>query len=92
MQIQTIQGYFNKGVFYQEGKRADLPENKLLVVNVFDMSPGSEFGTNAKVATEDEIAEFFKLSPVSDDFVHAILETKKEDYKMGDVSLNAIYD
>ena len=92
MQVQTIQGYFSKGIFYQEGKKADLPENKLLIVNVFDMPPGLDVKTNNKVASDEEIAEFFKLAPVSDDFIHAILEAKKEDYHTRDVSLNAVYD
>jgi len=35
--VQAIQGYFNNGVFYQEGRQVALPERKLVIVNVLDI-------------------------------------------------------
>ena len=34
MEVQTIQGYFNNGYFYQQGRRVPLPERQLVIVNV----------------------------------------------------------
>ena len=41
MQVQTIQGYFDKGIFYQQGQRKELPERQLVIINVLDI-PVSE--------------------------------------------------
>jgi len=37
MQVQSIQGYFDKGVFYQHGQQVSLPERKLTIVIVLDI-------------------------------------------------------
>jgi len=37
MQIQAIQGYFNNGIFYQQGRRVALPEHKMVIINVLDV-------------------------------------------------------
>ena len=37
MQVQSIQGYFNEGAFYQNGRRIYLPERKFVIVNVLDI-------------------------------------------------------
>ena len=37
MQVQTMQGYFNDGVFYQHGQQVKLPERQLVIVNVLDI-------------------------------------------------------
>ena len=34
MDVQTMQGYFNNGSFYQQGRRVSLPERQLVIVNV----------------------------------------------------------
>ena len=44
MQVQAIQGYFDDGVFYQNGRRVDLPEHRLMIVNVLDI-PVNSFDT-----------------------------------------------
>ena len=36
MEVQAIQGYFADGVFYQQGRRVNIPERKLVIVNVLD--------------------------------------------------------
>jgi len=37
MQVQAMQGYFEGGAFYQQGRRTALPERKLVIVNVLDV-------------------------------------------------------
>jgi len=37
MEIQAIQGYFDNGVFYQQGRRIKLPERQLVIVNILDI-------------------------------------------------------
>ena len=37
MQVQAIQGYFDGGFFYQQGRRVSLPERQLVIVNVLDI-------------------------------------------------------
>jgi hypothetical protein len=37
MKVQAIQGYFDKGVFYQHGKRVMLPERFMVIINVLDI-------------------------------------------------------
>ena len=41
MQVQTLQGYFDNGYFYQQGRQVSLPERQLVIVNVLDI-PVSE--------------------------------------------------
>ena len=36
MEVQAIQGYFDDGVFYQQGRRVKIPERQLVIVNVLD--------------------------------------------------------
>lgn len=37
MQVQALQGYFDGGIFYQQGQRVALPEHKMVIVNVLDI-------------------------------------------------------
>ena len=37
MQIQALQGYFDNGVFYQHGRRAEIPNRKMVIINVLDI-------------------------------------------------------
>jgi hypothetical protein len=37
MQVQTMQGYFDDGAFYQKGRRIELPERQMVIVNVLDI-------------------------------------------------------
>ena len=37
MQVQAIQGYFDNGLFYQQGRRVALPERQMVIVNVLDV-------------------------------------------------------
>jgi hypothetical protein len=37
MQVQAIQGYFDNGAFFQQGRRVSLPERKVVIVNVLDV-------------------------------------------------------
>ena len=37
MHIQTVQGHMENGRFFQEGVPFELPENKMLIVNILDM-------------------------------------------------------
>ena len=37
MQVRAIQGYFDDGVFYQQGQRVKLPDRQLVIVNVLDI-------------------------------------------------------
>ena len=37
MEVQAIQGYFDNGYFYQQGRRVPLPERKLVIVNVLSI-------------------------------------------------------
>ena len=37
MQVHAIQGYFDDGVFYQQGRRVALPDRKLVIVNILDI-------------------------------------------------------
>jgi hypothetical protein len=34
MKLQAMQGYFNKGDFYQHGNKVQLPELQLVIVNM----------------------------------------------------------
>jgi len=42
MQVQALQGYFDKGVFYQQGDPVALPERKMMIINVLDIPIESE--------------------------------------------------
>ena len=37
MHVQTLQGYFDNGYFYQLGQQVSLPERQLVIVNVLDI-------------------------------------------------------
>ena len=37
MEIQAIQGYFDDGVFYQQGRRVKIPEKQLVIINVLNV-------------------------------------------------------
>ena len=37
MQVQALQGYFDNGIFYQQGHKVQLPERQLVIVNVLDV-------------------------------------------------------
>ena len=39
MNVVTMQGYFDKGLFYQDGRKVTLPEGKMVIVNILDVSP-----------------------------------------------------
>ena len=41
MQVQTMQGYFDKGAFFQHGRRVRLPERRMAIVNVLSIPVGS---------------------------------------------------
>ena len=42
MQVQAIQGYFDRGNFYQKGRRVSLPERQLVIVNILDIPADSD--------------------------------------------------
>ena len=63
MQVQTMQGYFDNGVFYQQGRRMSLPERQLVIVNVLDVPV--DVDEEKKINTEfwakfDDMAEEVK--------------------------------
>jgi hypothetical protein len=64
MQVQAIQGYFDGGVFYQQGQRVSLPERKLVIVNVLDIPVGN---IKTKEADVEFWKEFDKLAENSKD-------------------------
>jgi len=37
MEVQAMQGYFDNGFFYQQGRRVELPERQLVIVNVLNI-------------------------------------------------------
>ena len=37
MQVQSLHGYFDNGVFFQQGRRVSLPEHKHVIVNILDI-------------------------------------------------------
>ena len=37
MEVQAMQGYFDNGFFYQQGRRVSLPERQLVIVNVLNI-------------------------------------------------------
>ena len=37
MEIQTLQGYFHKGFFYQQGQKVSLPEHQVVIVNILNL-------------------------------------------------------
>jgi hypothetical protein len=37
MRVKAMQGYFENGVFYQQGRRVALPERRMVIVNVLDV-------------------------------------------------------
>ena len=67
MQVQAMQGYFDRGVFYQQGRRVTLPERQLVIVNVLDIPVNSdeiqkedlefwrEFDKLARESADDEL-------------------------------------
>jgi len=64
MQVQTLQGYFDNGHFYQLGRRVILPERQVVIVNVLDMPVDIESIKNADI---DFWKEFDRLAMVSVD-------------------------
>ena len=61
MQVTTMQGYFNNGFFYQEGRRVTLPEGKMVIVNILDV-PSSTYETENP---SDWLDEFHRLVEAS---------------------------
>ena len=67
MQVQAIQGYFDDGIFYQQGRRVKLPDRQLVIVNVLDIPVDAdeiqkgdlefwkEFDRLAKESVDDEL-------------------------------------
>jgi hypothetical protein len=67
MEVRAMQGYFDKGVFYQQGRKVTIPEHTLVIVNVLkvpvdvddikkaDIEFWNEFDRLTKDAAEDEI-------------------------------------
>lgn len=48
MQIQALQGYFNNGHFYHEGRKVTLPERKTVIINILEFpTPSSLAGDTA---------------------------------------------
>lgn len=37
MEVQAVQGYFKNGFFHQSGKRVNLPEQRMVIVNVLNI-------------------------------------------------------
>jgi hypothetical protein len=37
VEVKTIQGYFEGGTFYQQGRKVRIPERQLVIVNVLDV-------------------------------------------------------
>jgi hypothetical protein len=37
VEVQAIQGYFDDGIFYQQGRRVKIPERQLVIVNVLNV-------------------------------------------------------
>ncbi len=74
--VQALQGYFNNGVFYQEGRQVALPERKLVIVNVLDIPIDineskksdaefwSAFDEMVKEANDEELLTFEKYCDI----------------------------
>ena len=68
MHVQSLQGYFDNGAFFQEGKRVALPERKMAIVNILDIPVNinevkkddtefwEEFDFLAKSSTDENLA------------------------------------
>ena len=54
MEVRTVQGYFDNGVFYQLGQQVKLPERQLVIVNILDIPVEIE---DAKVDSEKTKAD-----------------------------------
>ena len=64
MNVQAMQGYFDGGVFYQQGRRVPLPERRLVIVNVLDVPVDAD---ETKKADIEFWKEFDKLAKDSVD-------------------------
>ena len=72
MQVQTIQGFFSKGIFYHQGKPVPIPENQMVIINVLGVTINEQekieadvnFWNNIDKQIEDAMDEEMQL----DDF------------------------
>ena len=62
MQVQAIQGYFNDGAFYQNGRKVNLPERQLVIVNVLDIPVDTADNRDADVEFWKEFDKLAKES------------------------------
>jgi len=53
MQVTAMQGYFDNGVFYHQGRVIALPDRKMVIINVLDMPAEVD-------VTQKTDAEFWK--------------------------------
>ena len=78
MQVQAIQGYFNDGAFYQDGRRVALPERQLVIANVLDIPVEN---TDAREADVEFWKEFDKLAKESFDEELLITDFPRSDFR-----------
>jgi hypothetical protein len=64
MEVQAMQGYFDNGVFYQQGRRVKLPEHKMVIVNVLNIPVDVD---ETKKADKEFWKEFDRLAKASAD-------------------------
>ena len=62
MQVKAIQGYFNDGVFYQQGRQVKLPERQLVIVNILDIPIDADEIKTADIEFWEEFDRIAKRS------------------------------
>jgi len=71
MEVQAIQGYFDDGKFYQQGKSVALPERQMVIVNVLNI-PADTNVREPRKEPKEFWAEFKRMLKESADGVLCI--------------------
>jgi len=70
MEVQTLQGYFENGTFYQNGHEVSLPERKFVIVNILHTPISIEehepLSDEARLKWLDELEEARELAKDED--------------------------